>query len=45
MIEQRPVKKNCNFLWMKKHFSVALQKNTFTEKEVEDIVLWKIADE
>ena len=45
MTEQRPVNNNCNFVGTERYFSVALQKDVFTEKEVENTVLWEIADE
>ena len=45
MTEQRPVNNNFNFVGIERYFSVALQKDVFTEKEAENTVLWEIADE
>ena len=45
MTEHRTVNNNCNFFGTEKYFSVALQKNLFTEKEAENTVILEIADE
>ena len=42
MTEHRTVNNNCNFVGTEKYFSVALQKNVFTEKEAENTVILEI---